>query len=133
MLHGYVPYTTASLGNVPDVTKAYLAAVETGSELMYTGTYEDTILLKDTQYNTFYNSAYSLWAKSASDRYSRYAPLLKKVYDKTIVRHEEVLDDVYLTTYEDSTQVIVNYNEEAVTINGQTVSALGFDVGEGIR
>ncbi len=126
VLHGYIPYTTESLTQTADPEAAYLAAVETGTELAYIGIHEQASELFDTAYNNLYGSTYTLWMETAAKQYKEYMPLLEKVYNKTIVDHQKIADNVYLTEYEGGTQVIVNYNAEAVTVQGAEIPAKSF-------
>jgi len=126
VLHGYVPYTTAPIAQSSNPDTVWLAAVETGSEPLYTGMSSDSVLLRDTKYNDLYSSTWSLWAENAAERYKAYAPLMQKIHDATIVAHEELSENVYLTTYENGICVVVNYGDELVKIKGQTVPARGY-------
>lgn len=126
VLHGYIPYTTESLTQTADPVAAYLAAVETGTELSYIGIHEQASELFDTAYNNLYGSTYTLWMETAAKQYKEYMPLLKKIYNKAIVDHQKLAEDVYMTEYEGGTQVIVNYNDEAVTVQGTQIPAKSF-------
>ncbi len=126
VLHGWISYTTESIpqsGN-PEVT--FLTGVETGSELLYVGIYEDASALFDTEFDHLYGSSYKLWMTQALGYYKSYMPLLEKVKDQVITQHGKLEDGVYLTGYADGTQVVVNYNDADVTVNGVTIPAGGF-------
>jgi hypothetical protein len=43
---------------------------------------------------------------------------LAKVYSQKIVGHEKVSDNVFATTYEDGTRVVVDYNKETFAVEG---------------
>ncbi len=126
VLHGYIPYTTKSIAQTADPLAIYLSAVESGSELMYIGIYTDAAELFDTAYNHLYGSTWTLWKERAAAQYKEYMPILKKVKDQVIVDHREIAEEVFLTEYADGTQIAVNYNDEAVTVQGQTIPAKGF-------
>ncbi len=126
VLHGYVPYTTKSLPQTADSEVAYLAAVETGSELNYIGIHEDASELFDTEYNHLYGTTWTLWKDVAAEQYAEYMPLLKEIYNQPIVQHEEIADGVFLTGYANGVQVAVNYNAEDVTVQEQTIPAKSF-------
>lgn len=126
VLHGYIPYTTESLPQTADPEAAYLAAVETGTELAYIGIHEQASELFDTEYNYLYGSTYTLWIEKAAAQYKEYMPVLQKIHDKVIVDHRAIAEDVYMTEYEGGIQVIVNYNDEAVTVQGQEIPAKSF-------
>lgn len=126
VLHGYVPYTTEALAQTADPEAAYLAAVETGTELAYLGIYEESSVLFDTEYDYMYGSNYKLWQEKAAAQYAKYMPLLKKTYKATIIAHEKMTgyDDAYMTTYSNGTKVVVNYDDEAIVLeNGQEIKA----------
>lgn len=124
VLHGYVPYTTEALAQTADPEAAYLAAVETGTELSYVGIYEESSVLFDTAYDYLYGSNYKLWQEKAAAQYKKYMPLLKKTCKATIVAHEQVEGyDAYITTYSDGTQVVVNYTDETITVGGKEIKA----------
>ena len=126
VIHGYVPYTTRSLPQTADPEMAYLAAVETGTELAYIGIHEQASLLFDTEYNYLYGSTYTLWMDKAAQQYKEYMPVLEKIATKVIVDHRELADNVFMTEYEGGTQVIVNYNDKAVTVQGTEIKAKSF-------
>ena len=126
VLHGYIPYTTESLPQTADPRAAYLAAVETGTELAYIGIHEQASELFDSDYNHLYGSTYTLWMEKAAAQYKEYMPLLNKIYDQTIVDHQKIAENVYMTEYANGVQVIVNYNGEAVTVEGTELAAYSF-------
>lgn len=114
VLHGYIPYTTESLPQTADPQAAYLAAVETGTELSYIGIHEQASELFDTAYNNLYGSTYTLWMETAVAQYKEYMPLLKKIYDQTIVDHQKLAENVYMTEYANGIQVTVDYNSKKI-------------------
>ncbi len=127
VLHGYVPYTTKPITQTADPMVTYLSAVESGSELLYYGMYEEASELFDGEYTHFYGSTWTLWKDKAIAQNKAYHPVQKKVADQTIVDHREVMENVYQTQYADGTVVTVNYNKTDVTLeNGKTVKALNF-------
>ncbi len=127
VLHGYVPYTTKPIAQTADPTVTYLAAVESGSELMYYGMHEEASELFDGEYTHFYGSTWNLWKDKAVKQNQAYYPLQKKVAGLEIVDHRELMENVYQTQYADGTVVAVNYNKTDVTLeNGKTVGALNF-------
>ncbi len=131
VLHGWIPYTTESIPQAGNPEATYLAAVETGSELLYVGIYEKADVLFDTEYDHFYGSTYTLWMKQAVAQYKEYMPLLQKIHDQEMTMHGELMQGVYLTGYENGVQTVVNYNDKAVTLSdGTEVAAMGFVTGE---
>ena len=49
----------------------------------------------------------------------------------TIDKHEEVQEDVFRTVYSNGVTVLVNYNTEAVTVDGVTLEARGYNINLG--
>lgn len=48
-----------------------------------------------------------------------------------MIKHEQLAEGVYQTTYEDGTAVIVNYNDTAYNGNGVTAEARNWSVRKG--
>ncbi len=129
VLHGWVPYTTESIPQAGNPEVTYLAGVETGSELLYLGIYEEADALFDTEYDHLYGSHYKLWMNNAIAQYKEYMPLLEKIHDQEITEHEELRSgilSVYVTGYANGVEVVVNYNDKDVTVGKVTVPAGGF-------
>ena len=126
VLHGYISITTEPMMQsvYPEIN--FLKAVESGSELYYSAIWKEDSYLKDTRYEHLYSSNYEIWMNQASEQYKNYYPLLEKIYDKSVVIHEELAQDVMSTTFEGGIQVIVNYNSSNVIIDGNTIPALDF-------
>ena len=57
--------------------------------------------------------------------------MLKDVQDQRIVDHRILADGVHQTTYANGKSIIVNYNREAVTVDGRWIGAENFIVLEG--
>lgn len=129
VLHGWIPYTTESIPQAGNPEATYLAGVETGSELLYLGIYEQASALFDTEFDHFYGSTYTLWINQAVAQYKAYMPLLEQIHDQEITEHGKLDDGVYLTGYANGVQVVVNYNAEDVTVDGKTIPAGGFLTG----
>ena len=125
VLHGYVPYTTESIPQSADPALTYLAAVESGSELLYIGFHEESAVLFDTSYTNLYGSTWTLWKDEAAQYYKEYMPLLTKVHDQTITEHRQVEDGVFVTGYANGVSIAVNYTDADVTVEGNTVPAKG--------
>lgn len=120
-VHGLVDYTGKAGNLSSDLGKDTLKWVEYGYipyfELTHTGSEE----LMYTEYNTLYSSTYSAWLDDAASIYEDFNKNLTGVRDAYMVNHEEVASDVYKVTYDNGTVIYVNYNAEAVTVDG-TVS-----------
>ena len=126
VLHGYIDLTAMPQYTSDNRQINYLKAVETGSQLLYTGTAAETKEIVDTDYDYLYGTNYKLWLDDAAEKYAKYQPLLEKIYDSAIVSHRALQKDVYETTYENGVSVIVNYNNEAVEVDGVKIEKYDF-------
>ncbi len=115
VFHGYVSMTGPSNIKGFQNKVTFLKAVETGSELLYDGIYADASLLSETRYNDLYSTTFGLWKDDAVAKYKEYYGILKKIYNSPITYHKQLSDGVYMTTYENGIQVIVNYSDKAYT------------------
>lgn len=126
VLHGYIDLTAMPQYTSDNRQINYLKAVETGSQLLYTGMAAETKEIVDTDYDYLYGTNYKLWLDDAAEKYAKYQPLLEKIYDSAIVSHRALQKDVYETTYENGVSVIVNYNNETVEVDGVKIEKYDF-------
>ncbi len=130
VLHGYIPMTGEAMVQSTDSQVTYLKCVESGIELLWSGIHEKSEELSDTIYDDLYGSQYTLWRDDAVEKYNEYYKnVLEKIYDKPIVNHKEVLPEVTLTEYENM-KVYVNYNNEAVKVDGLKIEPMSFNYKE---
>ena len=69
---------------------------------------------------------YRNFESSAVASYGKLNRVLRDVQGQLIVDHERLAAGVYRTTYENGRAVIVNYNYDAVTVEGIEVGARDF-------
>ena len=131
VLHGYITMTGEPMVQSLDSLTTFLKCVESGSELLWNGIYEDAVQLNDTNYDDLYGSTYTLWIDDATEKYTAYQPLLEKIYDKTIVAHSEISKNVSLTEYDNGVKVYVNFTNKDVVVDGVKVTAKNFAYKEG--
>ena len=115
LLHGLVRYAAPSINMSADPNEAVLKAIETGSELSFTWIYEDPTILRNTSLNTLFASDYRLWLDFAGESYRKAAAALESVSGLQMTGHRRLADEVYETTYENGTRVLVNYGGAAFT------------------
>ncbi|MBQ9964447.1 MAG: hypothetical protein IJP14_04925 [Clostridia bacterium] len=131
VFHGYTTMTAMPMAQTTEAAVNFLKAVESGSELLFDSMYESSALLTGTRYDHLYATQYTLWMDQAVELYTRYQPLLKTIYDQTIVAHTELASDVMQTTYENGVSVIVNYSNVDYVSDSLTVKPLDYAVQEG--
>ncbi len=127
VFHGYTPLTMPSQERAANPVDNYLTAVETGSELLWTGIFKDASILSDTTSDKYYSTTYTLWCADAAQKYKEYMPLLSKVAGAEIISHKSVSKDVTETVFSGNIKVIVNHSEEVFTMpDGTEIPAKSF-------
>ena len=116
VLHGCIATTSEPIMQSQEPSIAVLKAVESGNELNFACTYEDTTSLIGTRFEELYSTRYEDWSDYAAEIFKKYHPLLKKIYSSKIISHSEIADGVFVTGYENGVYVAVNYNNSAVTL-----------------
>ncbi len=128
VLHGLVSYAGTPLNLAQDYEKALLKTVETGAGLYYAFMDADSFELRDSRYTRFFSADFNVWKEDTNSLYQKMKADFGHLYNQFIIGHEELAEGVYMTEYEDGTQVIVNYNESAYTHNGKVIPAKDYIV-----
>jgi len=126
VIHGYRDFTGEAMNLSDDITTLILKSVETGSGVSFEWICGDNSLLKDTDFDSLYSVNFEVWRDKAVEIWQRVNDATGFLRDQRIVQHERLENGVYRTTFEDGTQVIVNYNRESVTYEGKTLGAQDF-------
>lgn len=130
VLHGYVNYTTAPVVQSVDQRTTFLKSIETGSDLLYICTGNDSYPLRETRLSTLYSSKFSIWKNSAVSNYKENNGVNSKIWDQEIVDHKIVGEDFFKTVYANGVAVYVNYSDKEQTADGITVKAEDYAVKE---
>ncbi|MBR1555543.1 MAG: hypothetical protein IJ644_09170 [Oscillospiraceae bacterium] len=117
VMHGVLPYSSTAINASADSTDSFLTAVATGCNPAYDMIYAEASDLKDTLLDSYYYSHYAFWTDTAAQEYKLAKDVLSKVSDKVITDYIRE-NDISVTTYEDGTQVVVDYAEKSITANG---------------
>lgn len=128
VLHGYKSFTGEALNLTDDMTSAVLKSVECGAGIAFEWICEDNSLLKDTDFDSLYSVSFETWKDTAADTWKRVNEVCGPLQGEVITDHEKLSEGVYRTTFGDGTAVIVNYNKDAVQVQGKTVGAQDFIV-----
>ncbi len=111
-------------------TEYFLKLVETGVYPSFLITNESPTELLYTNSSWIYSSQYSLYDERIADYHAQLKAINDKVGDSVIVAHEKVDGDISITTYSNGVKVYVNFAEKAKTVDGMTLEALSYKVGE---
>lgn len=109
-------------GNVREMV---LKSIEYGVSPTFLLMTEDANTLQDTDYQKYYSVAYASWRDSIQELMEELGAL-DGLGGQRMTQHRKVQDQVYATVYQDGTVVYVNYSDQAVTVEGVTVPAMGF-------
>jgi hypothetical protein len=128
VLSGKVDYSSISLNMDYERSVEYnfLKTLETGSNLKYTLSYDNSQEMRDTKYNYYISTEYTNWL----DRISEQVTLLDEIgiHDGYLIDHEHVKDNVFKVTYSHGLEIVINYNLNAVTYEGKIIDATSYIV-----
>jgi len=109
-VHGLVTYTSAPYNFLSDNQRIFLQQLEYGALPIFILSKESSSLLFRTGANSVYSSQFDTWQDEIIRQYHAIESLAPTI-SEFIVAYNRLAEGVYCTTYEDGTQVIVNYNE----------------------
>ncbi|MFB9326446.1 DUF5696 domain-containing protein [Paenibacillus aurantiacus] len=133
VVHGFVDYagSPVNLSRDQDYETNLLKSLETGASLYYLWFAGDPAAVRSTDFDDLYAAHYSNWFEEAIRGYHELNEAVGDVRLQAIVKHEKLADNVYRTTYEKGKTVTVNYNSQAVTIDGVRIEGRGYRIGGG--
>jgi len=126
VLSGIVNYTHKSinLASSRDIDYQFLKALENGANLKYTLSYEDSIVLLETNYNEYMSTRYTNWLSTIK---SQYDVIKNNNLDKAhLVDHKMIASKVFESTYNNGVVIITNYNLTKVIVDGNEIEAIDF-------
>lgn len=114
--------------NITDVSdESFLRHVEFGTNMKYALINAESEALLNTDHTFLYSATYKNFAEQIKARYTAYATYSEAVGDAKMIDHSRE-DNVAVVTYDNGVKVIVNYTNEAVTVDGATVEAMSFAI-----
>jgi hypothetical protein len=78
-----------------------------------------------------FNGQYTDWLDESIREYKAAVKLLEPVKNMAIISHEQLGKEVFRTTYEDGTYVIVNYGDTAELVAKHTLPAKDYVIVQG--
>ena len=118
--HGLFDYALTPINTAKVSDTMFLRSVEYGAVPSFEWYYADNSTEKSKDkycYNNSINEAQIYYQRMSS---------LADLRNARITAHEKVKKNVYMTEYDGSTKVYVNYNSKAVTVSGVTIEPRSF-------
>jgi hypothetical protein len=133
VIHGSVEYAgePINLSSPSDEREVVLRLLEHGAAPRFTFTHQRATDMKYTGLNFMYSTYYGNWVEKAADIYHTVNAVLGPLSGVAIERHEILENGLRCVTYENGTQIIINYSDRNLTFGGENVPAMGFLVKEG--
>jgi hypothetical protein len=128
VLSGLVDYTAESMNISQDRSPQYkfLKTLETGSHLKYTLSYHNSSALLNTDYNYYMSTHYVNWLDQMVDQVNEMNAL--GIHLGHLENHERVRKNVYRVTYSHGLILVINYNLNAVLVDGVNIPAMNYVV-----
>ena len=126
--HGKIPYSFEPINLRRDDRREFLKMVEYGAIPNAYLTAESVEELNYAKYNPIFSGKYSDWRGRLINEYRIYERDLHALQSLTIVDHQCLARDVYLTVYDDGAKIVVNYGPDAYLYDGKTVPPLNYAV-----
>ncbi|MDN4070140.1 DUF5696 domain-containing protein [Paenibacillus vini] len=131
VVHGFIDYAgeALNLGDQQEVRRQMLSSVELGTSPHFLWSYEPSSTLKFTRFDYMYSTEYQAWYDEAVSYYKEVNEVLGPLRNVPIAEHIRHREGVVEVRYEGGASVIINYTDQAVTINGVRVDAQHFAAG----
>lgn len=127
LLHGYKNYTGEAMNLSGDYEYALLKTIENGANPYFILAYSKDGL-KVNGYSEYYAVEYAEWKETIAAEYEKLNKVLSPLQGQHITAHEIMDNRVVKVTYEKGTQIYLNYNNFAITVDGLELDAMGFAV-----
>lgn len=130
VLSGKIDYSTVSLNmsNERSVQHNFLKTIETGSNLKYTLSFDDSKELRETEFNYYISTEYTNWVDRISEQVEELDNL--GIHYGYLVNHEQLAYNVFQVEYSNGLQFIINYNLSPIIIDGKTIPSSDYIVME---
>lgn len=111
VLHGLIEYAGEPFNMNQDMQYQVLKCLEYGANVYGRFMYKEDMVLHNTYFMNLFSLHYSNWLEEANIIYNTVNDVISDVQDQYMVNHEMLAEDVYMTTYENGMQIIVNYGD----------------------
>lgn len=126
-LSGDMPYFAEYINFQANTRRYMLQLLEQGALPAFLLTWEDTILLSDTNLNSLYSAQYALYADMIVSWYRELKDAYAAFYGAEIVSHE-IVGDMTRVRWSNGATVYLNWGDTAGTLDGVTIEAISYVV-----
>lgn len=130
VLKGIVPMYSEYVNFEANKQEFRLQMIESGIYPSFYVTYEDSADLIYTNSADLYSTQYSTYRDTIIEYDADFRQVAALTKDAVIVRHEMLAEGVNKVTYDNGVVFYINYNQDAVTMDGVTIDGLSYKVGE---
>ncbi len=128
VLHGYMNYTGEAINMAGDYEYTLLKTIENGANPYFVIAYENIPELKINGYSEYYAVEYGVWKETIIEEYKKLNDVLSPLQNQLITGHQIVAERVVKVTYENGTEIYLNYNNFAVTADTLEIPAMSYHV-----
>jgi len=126
VLRGFIEFAGAPMDSVGNARIELLRAIETGAGLHNRFIYNDSAVLKRTDYDDLLSVNFGDWFDVAVEKYNMVNDVTGNTQGERIIGHDIIDHGVHKTTFENGKQIIVNYTRYSVIFEGKTVGGENF-------
>lgn len=130
VLKGIIPMYSEYVNFEANKQEFRLQMIESGVYPSFYITHEDSADLIYTNSADLYSTQYSTYRDTITEYDADFRAVAALTGDAMIVSHEKLAEGVSRVTYDNGVVIYVNYNQDAVTVDGVTVDGLSYKAGE---
>lgn len=130
VLKGILPMYSDYVNFEADKTEFFLQMVEAGVFPSFYLTHENSSALIYTNSSDLYSTQFDIYKDTVVEYDAALRAVAEKVEGAFIIDHEKLNYGVTKVTYDNDVVIYVNYSENNVTVDGVTIDALSYKVGE---
>ncbi|MCM1118567.1 MAG: DUF5696 domain-containing protein [bacterium] len=130
VLKGIIPMYSEYVNFEANKQEFKLQMIESGVYPSFYITHEDSADLIYTNSADLYSTQYTTYRDTIMEYDADFRRVAALTGDAMIASHEKLAEGVSRVTYDNGVVIYVNYNQDAVTVDGVTVDGLSYKAGE---
>ncbi len=130
VLKGSIPMYSDYVNFEANKQEFFLQMVESGVYPSFYVTYENASKLIYTNSSDMYSTEYSTYRDTIIQYDEELRAVAEAVQDSYIMEHEKLDNGVTKVTYDNGVVIYVNYSDEDASVDGYTIGAMSYKVGD---